>query len=91
LLLGRGLRRANAAVIPNSALFGRIRHADLARQPAPLGKVAHPGIGVPKHRVIRCHVFRPLPAKRADKLALIGKVVAAVMELHPSRCRDSAT
>src|SRR3546814_20745680 len=63
--------------------LGRIRQADLARQPAPIGEVTNLGVAVPIHRIIRRHILRPLARQGADKLALIGEVVAPVMELHP--------
>src|SRR3546814_2721967 len=63
--------------------LGRIRQADLARQPAPIGEVTNLGVAVPIHRIIRRHILRPLARQGADKLALIGEVGAPVMELQP--------
>src|SRR3546814_4915889 len=70
---------------------GRIRQADLARQPAPIGEVTNLGVAVPTHRTIRRPILQPLARQGADKLALIGEVVAPVWSCTPSRCRDKPT
>src|SRR3546814_12055267 len=51
-----------------------------ARQPAPIGEGARVLIRVAA--VIRRHILRPLAPQRAGELAIIGKVIAAIMELH---------
>src|SRR3546814_6538393 len=63
--------------------LGRIRNADLARQSPPIGERLCLGVPVPIHRIIRRHIPRPLAPQRADKPAIVGEVVTAVMELHP--------
>ncbi len=40
------------------------------------------GVAVAEHRIVGRHILRPLAAQRADKLAGVGEVVAAIMELH---------
>src|SRR3546814_2125480 len=60
--------------------LGWFREADLARQPAPIGEGARVLIRVAA--VIRRHILRPLAPQRAGELAIIGKVIAAIMELH---------
>src|SRR3546814_6736545 len=60
-----------------------IRNADLARQSPPIGERLCLGVPVPIHRIIRRHILRPLAPQRADKPAIVGEVVTAVLELHP--------
>src|SRR3546814_84781 len=74
---------ASRPTTPPPLPLGRIRNADLARQSPPIGERLCLGVPVPIHRIIRRHILRPLAPQRADKPAIVGEVVTAVMELHP--------
>src|SRR3546814_5040993 len=51
------------------------------RQSAPVGESTNLRVAVAG--IIRRHILRPLARERAGELALVGEVVATVMELHP--------
>jgi hypothetical protein len=70
-------------------LAGRIRQADLARQSAPIGEGPRLGIAIPA--IVGRHILRSLARQRADKPALIGEVIAPIMELHPVTMPRQAT
>src|SRR3546814_3308563 len=61
--------------------FRPFRQSDLARQSAPVGESTNLRVAVAG--IIRRHILRPLARERAGELALVGEVVATVMELHP--------
>src|SRR3546814_18164746 len=58
------------------------RQSDLARQSAPVGESTN--LRIPVAAIVGRHILRPLARQRADKLAIVAEVVAAVMELHPA-------
>src|SRR3546814_2125857 len=74
------ISRARAKDLHRRA-FRPFRQSDLARQSAPVGESTNLRVAVAG--IIRRHILRPLARERAGELALVGEVVATVMELHP--------